>query len=116
MLARVRLVTSRPLGHLDAQVHSREVHAVLPALDTLMPAALVLDCSAKPTALARLSWVLPQGQRAPPPPPPLVRPTPWNYSNPQDPMVAVLGKVAAAVSIGLSATNQHASCMWNDDD
>ena len=30
-------------------------------------------------------------------------------------MVAVLGGVATAMLIGLAAMNQHASCMWNDD-
>ena len=42
-----------------------------------------------------------------------VRLTPCNYSNPQDPLVAFLGGVDAAVLIVVSTTNQHNSCMWN---
>ena len=46
---------------------------------------------------------------------PTVQPTRWNYSNPQYPLVAVLGGVAAAVSIVLASTDHHASCMWNNN-
>ena len=110
MITCVRLVARRPLVHLDAQRDAGAVHAVLPVLDAMMLVALVLDCSETPTALERLPWVLPQVRRAPPHLPP-VRPTLWKYSDPQDPLVAVLGRVAAAVSIGLAFTNQHVLCM-----
>ena len=67
MLVRVRLFARQLLVHLAAQRHTEAVHAVLSALDALILAALVLDCSVTPTVLARLPWVLPRGWRAPPP-------------------------------------------------